>query len=87
MSKKAQAEANIQTFLRIRPSKVPSGYFTEEGGSLKFNLPEFKSSNLRAAERDYFISLFMDLLNTEPLAYSILWLASCIYCMKLFFPF
>lgn len=40
MSKKAQAEANIQTFLRIRPSKVPSGYFTEEGGSLKFNLPD-----------------------------------------------
>ena len=41
MSKK-QAEANIQTFLRIRPSKAPSGYFTQdeiEQGSLQVSLP------------------------------------------------
>ncbi len=38
---KAQAEANIQTFLRIRPSKQPSGYFEEVNGeSIKFLLPE-----------------------------------------------
>jgi len=38
---KEQAEANIQTFLRIRPSKKPSGFFENvEGGSIKFNLPD-----------------------------------------------
>lgn len=38
-----QAEANIQTYLRIRPSKKGSGYFSldeEDEESLKFNLPE-----------------------------------------------
>jgi kinesin family member 6/9 len=38
-----QAESNIQTFLRIRPSKKGSGYFSldeEDEESLKFNLPE-----------------------------------------------
>lgn len=38
-----QAEANIQTFLRIRPSKKPSGYFgidEMDQTSLKFMLPE-----------------------------------------------
>lgn len=38
---KSQAEANIQTFLRIRPSKNPSGYFEDVNGeSIKFMLPE-----------------------------------------------
>ena len=38
---KAQIEANIQTFLRIRPSKSPSGYFEDVNGeSIKFMLPE-----------------------------------------------
>ena len=32
MSSKSQVEANIQTFLRIRPSKKPSGYFEEVNG-------------------------------------------------------
>ena len=41
MSSKSQVEANIQTFLRIRPSKKPSGYFEEVNGeSIKFMLPE-----------------------------------------------
>ncbi len=48
MSDKAQ-EANIQTFLRIRPSKKPSGYFTVDDidtHMLNFNLPDnFKSSD------------------------------------------
>ncbi|KAJ1421191.1 P-loop containing nucleoside triphosphate hydrolase protein [Ochromonadaceae sp. CCMP2298] len=46
MSKK-QNESNIQTFLRVRPSKSPSGYFKQddmEKGSMKFNLP----SNFKA---------------------------------------
>ena len=53
MSKDSAAEGNIQTFLRIRPSKKPSGYFSivdedEEGrsvkGSLQVTLPDnFKS--------------------------------------------
>jgi kinesin family member 6/9 len=42
-----QAESNILTFLRIRPSKNPSGYFAQdeiEKGSIAFNLPNtFKS--------------------------------------------
>eukprot|EP00606_Chrysophyceae_sp_TOSAG23-5_P001197 GSChrysophyteH2.ASY1.ANO1.1382.1 assembled CDS len=38
---KSQAEANIQTFLRIRPSKKPSGYVEDvDGQSIKFNLPD-----------------------------------------------
>jgi hypothetical protein len=40
---KKQAEGNIQTFLRIRPSKKASGYFVEDDmnpGTLKINLPE-----------------------------------------------
>jgi len=45
MSTKAQkqAESNILTFLRVRPSKSPSGYFTQdelEQNSLSFNLPK-----------------------------------------------
>ncbi len=46
-TKQKQAEANIQTFLRIRPSKAPSGYFKQddiEQGSLAVSLPSnFKS--------------------------------------------
>eukprot|EP00605_Chrysophyceae_sp_TOSAG23-4_P001469 GSChrysophyteH1.ASY1.ANO1.1605.1 assembled CDS len=38
---KAQIEANIQTFLRIRPSKKPSGYVEDvDGKAIKFNLPD-----------------------------------------------
>ena len=40
---KKRAESNIQTFLRIRPSKVPSGFFSEDElnpGTLVFDLPE-----------------------------------------------
>jgi hypothetical protein len=40
---KKQVEGNILTFLRIRPSKKPSGYFAEDElnpGTLNFNLPE-----------------------------------------------
>ena len=40
---KKQAEGNIQTFLRIRPSKKASGYFQEDDlnpGTLKITLPE-----------------------------------------------
>jgi kinesin family protein 6/9 len=40
---KKQADANIQTFLRIRPSKKTSGFFSLDEAdeeSLKFNLPE-----------------------------------------------
>lgn len=40
---KKQAEGNILTFLRIKPSKNPSGFFNEDDlnpGSLVFNLPE-----------------------------------------------
>lgn len=45
MSSKAQkqAESNIQTFLRVKPSKSPSGYFAQdelETGSLSFTLPK-----------------------------------------------
>jgi hypothetical protein len=43
MSAKKQADGNIQTFMRIRPSKNPSGYFLQdelEPNSLTFNLPE-----------------------------------------------
>ncbi len=45
MSKEAKkiAEGNIQTFMRIRPSKKPSGFFYQdelEPNSLCFNLPE-----------------------------------------------
>ncbi len=40
-AKTQQAEANILTFLRIRPSKKPSGYFEDENGeSIKFSLPD-----------------------------------------------
>jgi kinesin family protein 6/9 len=40
---KAQVEANIQTFLRIRPSKKPSGYVEDiDGQSIKFNLPDMR---------------------------------------------
>mmetsp|Transcript_22980 Transcript_22980/g.38346 ORF Transcript_22980/g.38346 Transcript_22980/m.38346 type:complete len:951 (+) Transcript_22980:72-2924(+) len=42
MAGKAQSESNIQTFLRVRPSKSPSGYFKQddlEKGSLTFALP------------------------------------------------
>jgi kinesin family protein 6/9 len=45
--KQKQAEANIQTYLRVRPSKAPSGYFKQdeiETGSLAVSLPSnFKS--------------------------------------------
>lgn len=40
---KKQAESNILTFLRIRPSKKPSGYFSQdelEPNSLNFLLPD-----------------------------------------------
>ncbi len=38
---KAQAEANILTFLRIRPSKKPSGFVENiDGESIRFNLPD-----------------------------------------------
>lgn len=40
---KKQAEGNIQTFLRIRPSKKASGFFVEDElneGTLKVTLPE-----------------------------------------------
>lgn len=43
LSSKKQAEGNIQTFLRIRPSKKASGFFLEDDmnpGSLKVTLPE-----------------------------------------------
>jgi len=49
MSKSAQqqAEGNIQTFLRVRPSKNPSGYFFQDDldkNTLCFSLPDnFKS--------------------------------------------
>ena len=36
-------DSNIQTFLRIRPSKMPSGYFAVddlEPNSLRFTLPD-----------------------------------------------
>lgn len=42
-TKQKQAEGNIQTFLRIRPSKSPSGYFGPddlEKDSLNFVLPD-----------------------------------------------
>lgn len=44
MSSKAQkqAESNIQTFLRVKPSDHPSGYFAQdelETGSMSFTLP------------------------------------------------
>lgn len=43
----SKSEQNIQTFLRIRPSKTPSGYFQVdelEKNSMVFNLPDnFKS--------------------------------------------
>jgi len=38
-----QAEGNIQTFLRIRPSKAPSGYFSQDEldqDTLCFSLPD-----------------------------------------------
>jgi kinesin family member 6/9 len=44
---KAQAEANIQTFLRIRPSKKPSGYVEDvEGKGIKFNLPDVREGTV-----------------------------------------
>ena len=42
-SSKDEAESNILTFLRIRPSKKPSGYFAQDElnpGSIVFNKPE-----------------------------------------------
>lgn len=47
MSEKEQAESNILTFLRVRPSKQPSGYFSTDDlnpDSIMFSLPDnFKS--------------------------------------------
>jgi hypothetical protein len=43
MSTKQQSDANIQAFLRIRPSKKPSGYFEVddmEKDSIFFSLPD-----------------------------------------------
>lgn len=44
MTEKTSQEVNIQTYLRIRPSKKPSGYFTiddeSEGKRLNFTLPD-----------------------------------------------
>lgn len=46
---KDQAESNIQTFLRIRPSKIPSGFFFAndlDKDTLTFSLPEnYKNSD------------------------------------------
>lgn len=48
-NKQKQAESNIQTFLRVKPAKHPSGYFAQddlEKGSLTFTLPgNFKASD------------------------------------------
>ena len=41
MTKKGGGDGNIQTFLRIRPSKSPSGYFEDQNGeSIKVTLPD-----------------------------------------------
>lgn len=57
MSAKEQAEANIQTFLRIRPSKRPSGYFAVDDlskNSLIFNLPsDFKTDYINNSKTKY----------------------------------
>jgi kinesin family member 6/9 len=42
-SEKEKAEGNIQTFLRIRPSKNPSGFFVQDDldkGTMNIDLPE-----------------------------------------------
>jgi kinesin family protein 6/9 len=59
MTSKAQkqAEANIQTFLRVRPSKNPSGYFAQdelEKGSLLVDLPSnYKEDVVNNAKRKH----------------------------------
>jgi kinesin family protein 6/9 len=49
MAEKSSAEVNIQTYLRIRPSKKPSGFFVidaSDGRTLDFNLPDtFRSTD------------------------------------------
>ena len=50
--KKDIIEGNIQTFLRIRPSKKPSGYFVQDDldpETLTVNLPE----NYRSQSQEY----------------------------------
>lgn len=50
--KKEISEGNIQTFLRIRPSKKPSGYFLQDdldSETLQVNLPE----NYRSQSQEY----------------------------------
>lgn len=52
-----QAEANIQTFLRIRPSKIPSGFFAPddlEKDSLNVALPDnYKSDYINNSKLRY----------------------------------
>jgi hypothetical protein len=52
MPEKDSKEVNIQTFLRIRPSKKPSGFFKVDdinGSILHFDLPE----NFKSEKNDY----------------------------------
>lgn len=49
---KDASEANIQTFVRIRPSKKPSGFFTQDEldpETLQVNLPD----HFRSKEQEY----------------------------------
>ena len=50
-------DSNIQTYLRVRPSKQPSGYVTVdemEKNSLKFNLPpNFKSDYINNTKKAF----------------------------------
>lgn len=51
-NKKDNLDGNIQTFLRIRPSKKPSGYFIQDdldNETLQVNLPE----NYRSQSQEY----------------------------------
>ena len=43
-----EAESNIKIFLRIKPSKKPSGYFSwdEEESIMKYNIPKDVASGL-----------------------------------------
>lgn len=51
MAAKKQADMNIQTFLRIKPSKTPSGYFHAD---------EIEPDKLRVALPEHFRSDYID---------------------------
>lgn len=62
------SDSNIQTFLRIRPSKYPSGYFAQDDldpGCIFFNLPDnFKSDYINNSKLKFSFN-FNGILNAS----------------------